>query len=319
MFKSINSKANTDKNTGFGSNAAQYGGRFITKEGEPNVRKTGIDIIGGISVFHTMLTISRWKFFFVILVYYVVVNLFFAGIYCWVGTENLNGIRSNDAFQKFVEALFFSIQTFTTVGYGHVNPSGFAANTVAALEALFGLLSIALATGLFYGRFSRPKAFIRFSDNALIAPYKGRTALMMRLTPFKNANLIDPSARMTLAMHIEEEGVFKNKFYTLELELDRLNLLSLSWTLVHPITESSPLFGLTKEDYQSINGEVITYIKGFDDMFSNTVVKRTSYTFDEIIYGAKFITMFTRDENNTHTVLHVDQLNAYEIVDLPTS
>lgn len=313
LFKSSLTK--TDKNTGFGTNASYYGGRFITKDGEPNVEKSGVGVIRGTSVFHMMLTISRLKFLFIVLSYYVLVNLLFSGLYCYVGTENLNGIDSDEPMSQFIEAFFFSVQTFTTVGYGHLSPSGFVTNTIAALEALFGLLSIALATGLFYGRFSKPKAYVKFSEKALIAPYRGGKALMVRLTPFKNANLTDAEVKMTLAMAVMENGERKNKFYTLDLELDKLNLLSLSWTLVHPLTKSSPLFEFSKEDYESVTGELIIYLKGFDDMFSNIVVKRTSYTFGEVIYGAKFITMFSKNSENTHTVLHVDQLNEYEQVD----
>ncbi len=316
LFDLKNKNVKVKNNTGFGTNADNYGGRFITKEGEANVIKKGIGLIEGTSIFHSMLTMSRIQFLVVILSYYVVVNLFFAFLYCWIGTEYLNGIHSDNIPIQFIEAFFFSIQTFTTVGYGHVHPSGFITNTIAALEALFGLLSIALATGLFYGRFSKPKAHILFSNNALIAPYKEGKALMIRLTPYKNANLTDAEARVTLGMHVSENGIFVNKFFDLDLELKRLHLLSLSWTLVHPITETSPLHGLTASDFKSINGELIVYLSVFDDMFSNQVVKRTSYVFDEIVYGAKFITMFERNNTNTQTILHIDKLNAYQKVEL---
>lgn len=202
------------------------------------------------------------------------------------------------------------------MGYGHISPSGFLASFTAAVEALFGLLSFAIATGLFYGRFSKPKAHILFSENALVAPYRDGKALMMRLTPFKNANLTDLEAKVTLGLQIEENGKIANKFYFLELEMERVNSLNLSWTLVHPIGENSPLNGFTKTDFKNAVGEVIVIVKAFDDMFSNTVVKRTSYVFEEIVYGAKFVPMFTRNDNATKTLLHIDKLNTYDRVGL---
>ena len=316
FLKKINSKAKSDANTGFGTNASSYGGRFITKNGNANVKKSGIGLFESISWYHTMLNIPRWKFLVIIVLFYFLVNLIFASLYYAVGVEHLNGMTAFTALDKFGEAFFFSAQTFTTVGYGHISPSGFATSFVAAVEALFGLLSFAIATGLFYGRFSKPKAHIKFSDNALIAPFQNGTALMLRLSPFKNTNLTDAEAKITLGMKIEEDGILINKFYTLDLELSKINALNLNWTLVHPITENSPLYNLTQEDYATIDGEFLIFLKVFDDMFSTTVVKKASYSFDEIIFGAKFLPMFSQNGNHNKTVLHLDKLNLFKKVTL---
>jgi inward rectifier potassium channel len=316
LLKKINSKAKSDTNTGFGTNAASYGGRFVTKNGNANVKKSGIGLFESISWYHTMLNIPRWKFFVIIVIFYFLVNFIFASFYYAVGVEHLNGVTATTALDKFGQAFFFSIQTFTTVGYGHISPTGFLTSLVAAVEALFGLLSFAIATGLFYGRFSKPKAHIKFSENALIAPYKDGTALMLRLTPYKNTNLTDAEAKITLGIKLEEKGVATNKFYTLDLEMAKVNALNLSWTLVHPITESSPLYNLTQEDYDAIDGEVLVFLKVFDDMFSTTVVKRSSYSFDEIVFGAKFLPMFSRSDSENKTILHVDKLNSHEKISL---
>jgi len=316
LRKKINSKAKAVKNTGFGTNASNYGGRFVTKSGNANVSKTGISFLDSISWYHTMLTIPRWKFFFIVFAFYFLVNFAFASIYYLVGVEHLNGITAVTSMDKFGQAFFFSIQTFTTVGYGHISPSGFMTSFVASIEALFGLLSFAIATGLFYGRFSKPKAHIIFSENAIVAPFQEGTALMLRLSPYKNTNLTDAEARMTLGLHIEEEGKMVNKFYSLDLELEKVGSLTLSWTLVHPITESSPFYNMNENDIKTTLGEVIIFIKVFDDMYSTTVVKRASYTFDEIVYGAKFLPMFTRSSDNNKTLLHIDKLNLFERVTL---
>jgi inward rectifier potassium channel len=314
FLKKINSKAKAESNTGFGTNASSYGGRFVTKSGNANVRKSGIPFLDSISWYHTMLTIPRWKFLTIVILFYFVVNCFFAILYYAIGVEHLKGVEMTSTMDKFGQAFFFSIQTFTTVGYGHISPNGFSASAIAAIEALFGLLSFAIATGLFYGRFSKPKAHLLFSQNALIAPFGEGTALMMRVTPYKNANLTDVEAKVTLGFQIEENGKMTNKFYSLDLELSKVNSLNLSWTLVHPITETSPLFGFTEKDFKNNVGEIIVFIKAFDDMFSASVVKRTSYIFSEVVFGAKFVPMFSRSEDDSKTILHIDKLNAFDKV-----
>ncbi|MFC4740584.1 ion channel [Flavobacterium ponti] len=316
FLKKINKKAKLDNDTGFGANASNYGGRFISKNGDANVKKVGISFLESVSWYHTMINIPRWKFLLVILLFYFVVNTLFATLYYLIGVEHLSGITADNNLEKFAQAFFFSIQTYTTVGYGHINPTGFWASFVSSIEALIGLLTFAIATGLFFGRFSKSEAFIRFSDNALIAPYGEETALMLRMAPYKNTNLFEVEARVTLGLSVEENGKPVNKFYQLDLELEKINSLMLSWTLVHPITKESPLYGFTEEDYQTIDGEIIVYVKTFDDMYSDQVVKRTSYVLNEVVYGAKFDMMYNRNEDDTKTILHLEKLNSYQKVSL---
>ena len=318
FLKKINKKAKLDNDTGFGANASNYGGRFISKNGDANVKKVGIGFLESVSWYHTMINIPRWKFLTVILLFYFVVNTLFATLYYLIGVEHLSGVNADNNLEKFAQAFFFSIQTYTTVGYGHINPTGFWASFVSSIEALIGLLTFAIATGLFFGRFSKSEAFIRFSDNALVAPYENEIALMMRMAPYKNTNLFEVEAKMTLGLSLEENGKLVNKFYQLDLELEKINSLMLSWTLVHPITKESPLYGFTEEDYKTIDGEIIVYVKTFDDMYSDHVVKRTSYTLKEVVYGAKFEMMYNRNEDDTKTILHLEKLNSYEKVSLTT-
>ncbi|MWB96808.1 Inward rectifier potassium channel Irk [Flavobacterium sp. GA093] len=317
LLRKINIKAQDDKNSGFGTNANNYGGRFVNKNGTPNIEKRGMNLLRRISWYHTMIDMPNWKFMLILFSFYITINFVFAVLYYGIGIEHLDGISaSGNAVTQFGQAYFFSAQTFTTVGYGHISPTGFLTSALSAAEALIGLLSFAIATGLFFGRFSKPTAFLKFSHNALIAPYRDGKALMIRLVPFKNTNFTDAKAKVTLGMSIEENGVMTNKFYTLDLELDRINALSLSWTLVHPITESSPLYNFTEDDYKKTHGEILVFITTFDDMFSNTVAARTSYIFDEIVYGAKFETMYNRSKDGSKTILHLDKLNRFTPVNL---
>jgi inward rectifier potassium channel len=312
VFGRKNRRFTVDEHTGFGSNPENYGGRFISKDGSANVVKTGIPVFDQISWFHTLLQLPMWKFHIVIFSVFILVNFLFAFVYYSIGVEHLNGISASSEFEKFGQAYFFSAQTFTTVGYGHINPQGFLTSAVAAVEALMGLLAFALATGLLYGRFSKPRAYVKFSENAVIAPFQGGFALMMRVAPFKNTTLTDAVAKITLGLQVEEKGKLVNKFFPLDLEYDRVNALTLSWTLVHPITENSPLYDFTENDFKTRKGEVLVFLKAFDDMFSNTVAKRTSYVFNEIKYNAKFKPMYEHNHSNTSTILHIDKLNAIE-------
>lgn len=312
LLRKINSKAKTESNTGFGVNASDYGGRFVNKDGTANIEKRGINFMERISWYHTMLAMPRIKFILLIFLFYISVNFLFAIVYYFMGVEKLSGMIAHTPTDKFIEAYFFSAQTFTTVGYGRVNPIGFTASAVASLEALLGLMSFAVVTGLLYGRFSRPKAFFKFSSQALIAPYKNGTALMMRVAPFKNTNLTEAEAKVTLGLNIEEHGKMVNKFFILELEFEKINSLSLSWTIVHPITESSPFYNFTADDYKNARGEVIVFVKAFDDMFSNTIVARTSYTFNEFVVGAKFVPMYHRSGDGNSTILDFEKINLYK-------
>lgn len=316
LLRKINAKAKTEINTGFGTNAGDYGGRFVNKTGKPNIEIRGVSFLNRISWYHTLLALPRWKFLFIIFSFYIIINFVFAGIYYMIGVEHLNGINAASEWGKFGAAYFFSAQTFTTVGYGHISPAGFLASAVSAAEALVGLLSFAIATGLFYGRFSKPRAYLKFSENAIIAPYKDITALMLRVAPYKNTTLTDAEAKVTLGMTIEENEKMVNKFFPLELEFKVANALTLNWTIVHPITEDSPFYNFSVEDYANINGEIIVFIKAFDDMFSNTVVDRSSYTLKEVVVGAKFLPMYHRSSAGSKTILEIEKLNSFVEADV---
>ncbi|HWI91381.1 MAG TPA: ion channel [Flavisolibacter sp.] len=307
----------TELTTGFGERGTLSGGRYYRKDGKPNVIRKGINFFDELSWYHTMLALPRWKFWLWLIIPYIIVNAFFAFIYYSIGVEHLEGMKQGSPWHNYIEAFFFSFQTFTTVGYGHVSPEGTLTSSVAAFESFLGVLTLALAAGLFYGRFSRPRSFLRFSDIALIAPYKDGRSLMFRTAPYKNNLLIDAEVKLTLGMRVFRNGEEKNEFYTLNVEIGKINALLLNWTIVHPINEDSPIYGMSLEELKEARAEVIVFLKAFDEGFANTVVARTSFTANEIIEGAKFKPMYERSPDGDATLLHIDKLNDYDIVKLP--
>ncbi len=312
-----NNKLKTDENTGFGTNSNSTGGRFINRDGRPNVIKRGTGVLEKYSWYHTMLGMKNTHFLLLLFLIYITINLAFAGIYYLIGINHLAGVNTGSDWKNFTEVFFFSAQTFTTVGYGRISPVGFMASAVSTFEAFLGLLSFAIATGLFYGRFARPQAFIKFSKNALIAPYKEGTALMFRLSPYKNNSLSEVEVKLTMAVTAEENGKLTDKFYTLDMEFSKINGLALSWTIVHPIDDKSPFYGLSKEDIAAMDIEIIVFLKAFDEIYSNNVVTRTSYISSEIVWGAKFKMMYHPTEDKMKTILDIDMLNTFEFVPLP--
>ncbi len=311
--KFINPSLKSNNDTGFGSNTNTVGGRFINKDGTFNMRKEGLAFWERFSVYHNMLNMPRWKFIGVIIVFFFSINLLYSSVYILIGFDEFSGMIAKTNWEKFKEVYFFSTETFTTVGYGRVNPVGTAANFVASIEALTGFLSFAIATGLIYGRFSKPKAFLIFSDNALISPYKEITGLMFRFASYKdNHVLTNVEVVVTIGFQVQEDGVPSYKFYTLSLERARADSLPLNFTVVHPIDEQSPLYGFNEEDMKVGDVELYVLVRGFDDVYSNIVLQRTSYTFEEIKFNTKFVPMYRESDNGNTTILQLHKLNEFK-------
>jgi inward rectifier potassium channel len=291
----------------------QYTGalkRTINKDGQFNVRRTG----GNWRDVHLYLFLinASWSLFMgLVAAVFVFVNLAFAGVYMAIGIDQIKGTEAPTTGLRFLNAVFFSAHTLTTVGYGNMYPNGPAANTLAALEALVGLLGFAIATGLLFGRFSRPSARIGFSNNMLVTPYQDGISLQFRIVNRRSNNLINVQARLLLMTVELVNGRLQRKFAQLALERNEIWFLALTWTVVHPIDENSPLYGKTAEDFERLQAEVIALVSGFDDTFSQTVHTRYSYRYDEIKWRAKFRPAFEIDSAG-ELVIEVDRVSALE-------
>ena len=248
----------------------------------------------------------------------LLINFLFTGIYLLIGHDQLQGLFYKSYWDKAKEVFFFSTQTFTTVGYGRINPVHDGANLIASFESMAGWLFFAIVTGLLYGRFTRPRAHLAFSENALIAPYKDGIALMFRLVPYKAKHyLADAKIVVNIAFTVMEENVPQFRFYQLGLERYRVDTLNMNWTVVHPIDEQSPLLNFTEEDLEISDVELYVQINGFSPVFSATVMQNTSYTYKEIVWGAKFKPMYHESKDGTTTILELDKLNQFERIELP--
>ena len=303
--KEINPVPKLNNDTGFGTTGVINGGRFINRDGTFNLQKKGWPFWDRFSIYHTLISLQLWQFVSTIVIFFFAINLLYTSIYLWIGADQFTGFLTNTKTGIFKELYFFSTETFTTVGYGRVNPIGDAANLVAAIEAMSGFLSFALVTGLIYGRFARPRAHLAFSDHAIVAPYRDKTALMFRFACYKqNHALTDVTVQINLAMLIQENGEPKYRYYELPLERSKIESMPMNWTVVHPIDDKSPLAGFTKDDFATTDVELYILVRGFNEVYGNNVLQRTSYTFHEIQFNRKFIPMYRETEKGTVLELH---------------
>lgn len=195
----------TDKNIssllelGYGSIADVKQKRLISKEGGSTIQRRGQSILDRFDLYHMLIGMSWMKFHLVVLVLYVSINIIFALAYYLVGVEHLAGIFPKSNWEDFLECFFFSTQAFTTVGYGRISPEGYGANIIAAIESMSGLLGFALATGLLYGRFAKPKAKLMYSNKAVIGKIDNQLALMFRVANQRSSQIIEVEAQTIFA------------------------------------------------------------------------------------------------------------------------
>jgi inward rectifier potassium channel len=268
--------------------------RAINKDGSFNVRRRGSTWRDFHPYLH-LINISWAGFLAVLFLGYGVVNTLFACAYYALGPGQLAGGDAATAAGRFFNCFFFSAHTLTTVGYGNISPGTLAANVVAVFEALVGVLGFAVATGLLFGRVSRPSARIGFSENMVVAPYQEGQSLQFRVVNRRKNSLTELQARCMLMTVATEDGTPKRKYEMLRLERPEVLFLPLTWTIVHPIDRDSPLWGQTAEDLSRQQAEVLILLKGYDDTFSQTVMARYSYRQDEIVWGKRFAPAFFVD------------------------
>jgi len=282
--------------------------RTINKDGTFNVHRRGATWRDA-NAYLYLINVPWPAFLGIIFAAYLAVNTLFALIYYSLGPGELQGVAAPTEMAHFLTSFFCSAQTLTTVGYGSISPRGTAASIVAALEAMVGLMGFALATGLLFGRVSRPSARIGYSEKMTVAPYLDGTSLQFRVVNQRANNLMELEAKV-LFMTVEgPPGELRRDYKVLKLERHNVFFFPLTWTIVHPIDQHSPLHGKTAQDLERLQAEILILIKGFDDTFSQTVHSRYSYRYDEIAWGARFVPAFDTDAEGA-LVLEVNKVGA---------
>ena len=302
--------ANEIKDPGIGTKIDEKVRRMINADGSYNVIKKG-SAKGIRDIFKYLVEISWTWFFTILFVGYIIFNLIFSLIYTYFGPENILGLDSENG-SVFFQTFFFSIQTFTTVGYGTLAPLGIATQIVASIEAFVGFLSFSLATGLLYGRFSRPRSKIKFADNFVFSKYEQGHSFKFKLTNLRDVVLQDVEAKIiTMFNKKNENGQLVRTYYELPITLPKIDIMALTWTLVHKIDEESPFWNKSKEEIISQHPEFLIFVNGFDEIYSERTRARKSYVVKDILWNKNFTTNFKSLENGK-LLMDVRDLNNVE-------
>ncbi|MBC7696033.1 MAG: hypothetical protein H7141_11375 [Burkholderiales bacterium] len=307
--ETFSNKKKLSAELGFGNKNYNESVRFLNQDGTVNIKRKISDKHMGFDLYHWLLSITWLQFITLVIISYVGVNTLFAIIYFGLGADKFGGLVGGASTENFSKLFFFSAQTLTTVGYGHIYPNSGSTSSVSAIESMLGLMGFALVTGLLYGRFSKPKADIQYSNNAVIAPYIDNTGFMFRIANKKQNELIETECKLALAINNLETK--KREFHFLELERNQINFLPFTWTVVHPIDDKSPLFGLSEKDIIERDAEFVILIKSITDTYFQTVYSRMSYKPHEVIWNAKFTPMKQTPQRNGGITINIKDIHDY--------
>lgn len=304
-----------DRDLGFGAKVAgESRQRFLNRDGTFNVRRTGIRRYSTLNLYHFLLTMSWKQFLLLVLLLYFLSNIVFGLLYTATGAGALVDTSSEPISNIFLRGFFFSVQTFATIGYGTIHPVGLIPNLLVTIESYYSLLANALITGLVFARFSRPTAKIIFSETAVVAPYRDITGLMFRIANSRNNQLIEINAQVSFSRFVEKNGEVKRKFDLLKLERDKVSFFPLSWTIVHPIDEKSPMYGMTQADFEKADAEILILLSAMDETFAQIVHARSSYKMNETKFGYKFADLYNKLDPNERLSIDIRKLSKIEKV-----
>ena len=235
-------------------------------------------------LYHRALTISWPGFLGLGLAIYIAANVVFGALFL-VQPGAIRNARPG----SFADAFFFSVETLATIGYGVMAPATVYANLLMSFESAVGLMFIALTTGLVFARFSRPTARILFSRLAVIGPHNGKTTLSIRLANQRHNQMLAAEATLTLVRDERTlEGELHRRLHDLKLVRDRSPVFALTFTVMHEIDETSPLYGETQESLTDQNAELVITTSGIDENLAQPVQARASYLPHEIRWNHRY-------------------------------
>jgi len=249
-------------------------------------------------IYHRALTI-RWPVFFGLIgAIFLLLNAIFATIY-QLGDSAI----ANQYPQGFGGAFFFSVETLSTVGYGDMHPQTVYAHIVATVEIFTGMVSIAVVTGLIFSRFSRPRAKILFANHPVVRMIDGQQTLMIRAANTRQNVIAEASAQLhLLRLETSPEGFRLRKIYDLKLVRDRHPIFVLSWSLMHTIDASSPLFGETPESLDSKQSILLLTIEGIDETTAQSMLARQRWNHSDLRWNHRYVDLVSEDDDGINTI-----------------
>lgn len=281
----------------------QVRGRFLSRDGVPMSVKYGLGSQRAEKFYLSALN-ARWpQFVGWLMGTLLLMNGFFAVAYLALGDDALRGTDGLGMTDPFLAAFAFSVGIFTTTGTGSMHAFGSTANWLVVLESFIGPLTLVGASGLLIARLTRPRMRLRFSESMVVAPYEGGRGVMFRMVNVQPGELSDVRVKFVLSRYEYFDGVRERNLHQLELERDAVEFFNLHWTVVHPITATSPLAGMTPESLRESEAEFLIVVSAHEETFSTRVIARTSYVYDEVTWDVKFATIFA---NGPEGVIAID-------------
>ncbi|MBU6297280.1 MAG: ATP-sensitive inward rectifier potassium channel 10 [Alphaproteobacteria bacterium] len=248
--------------------------------------------------YHGVLTAPWWLFFLGLAAVFLGVNGIFALLYA----ADPHGI-AHARPGNFFDAFFFSVQTLGSIGYGAMYPVTLYANTLVTLESFSAIVNLAIATGLVFARISRPTARVLFSDVAIVTAFDGTPTLMFRAANQRGNQILNASVVVTFAHEaVTREGIAMRRFEELKLVRAKTPLFALSWTVMHRIDDTSPLYGATQDALVHRQVELIALLSGTDDTLSETIYARHSYRPHQIRWNHRFVDVLCVDPRGRRVV-----------------